>query len=231
MNGAVLTHSSGRDCGWGGASPGQLLLPGAPLRDQGSSLPVQRPREGKAPPGSDSDSITAGYPSSHRTLVLAPDQLLDTPPRTSGTLIHPPFPSPHPQLGGHITCHLSIQRPNPCHQRNPGSMVSLQTMLLWVQGGEDRVAPRLACPGSGPALQPRAAGLPSGQVLGAATGPAAGTLLLVAWLALNKQGCVATAAPCVGERETGDISPQPCFLQGLPGAGHSQVASLSCGAA
>ena len=71
-------------------------------------------------------------------------------------------------------------------------------MLPWVQGGEDRAASHLACPGPGPALQLWAAGLSSGQVLGAATGPAAGTLLPVVWLALNKQGCIATAAPCVG---------------------------------
>ena len=100
-----------------------------------------------------------------------------------------------------------------------------------VKTGQPHTWPALACPGPGPALQLWAVGFPSGQVLGAATGPAASTLLPVAWLALNKQGCVATAAPCVGEREPGDLSPQPCFLQGLPGAGHSQVASLSCGAA
>lgn len=130
-----------------------------------------RPREGKALPGSDSDSITTGYPSSQHILVLAPDQLLDIPPRTSGALTHPPFPSPHPQLGRHITCHLSIQRPDPCHQRSPGPTVSPQMMLPWVQGGENGAAPHLACPGPGPALQPWAAGLPSGQVLGGSHWP------------------------------------------------------------
>lgn len=57
--------------------------------------------------------------------VLAPDQAVDTPPRTTGILTHPLIPLP-PQ----ITSHFSIQRPNPCHGKNPGSMVSLQMLLL-----------------------------------------------------------------------------------------------------
>lgn len=71
--------------------------------------------------------------------------------------------------------------------------------------------------------QPQAAGLLSGQVLGAAAGPAAGTLLVSARLSLNKQGCIATAplkeptAPSMGEREPGDISPWPHFLWGSLG--------------
>lgn len=65
-----------------------------------------------------------------------------------------------------------------------------------------------------------------------AAGPTAGTLLLSARLSLNKQGCVATTAPCVGERGS-----QETFPHGLVssrahlGAGHSQVAGLSCVAA
>ena len=41
LNHAVLIPSSGRGFSRRGDSPGQLLLPGSPLREQGPNLPVQ----------------------------------------------------------------------------------------------------------------------------------------------------------------------------------------------
>lgn len=105
----------------------------------------------------------------------------------------PPLPSPYKQPGGHITSHCgSVQRPKPCHGRNPGSMVSPQTMLLVVQGAKDgwsHAWPAL------PRAQPCSPGPrpPVGAGAGVAAGPLR-ALLLSARLSQNKQGCIATAA-------------------------------------
>ena len=137
-----------------------------------------------------------------------------------------PTPSTHQQPCGRITSHLSVQRPKPCHRRNPGSMVSPQTMLPVGPGKQRRGGPTPGLPWPRPSQAALGCRRPVWAGAGAATGPAAGTLLLTARLSLNKQGCVATTAPCVGERGS-----QETFPHGLVSsrAGPSQVASLSCG--
>lgn len=106
-------ESSDRGHGWGGDSPGQPLLPWlAALSNSPASSRANagRPRERTGPPHSHTASISwhDAFPLTTPS-VFAPDQVLDTPPGTSGVLIHPPIPlSPQKAWWTH---HLSLLHP------------------------------------------------------------------------------------------------------------------------
>lgn len=146
-------------------------------------------------PRSHSLHVMAGCFFLHCAFVPAPVRVLLPPSkdfRGPDPASHSP---PHNRwLGGLIASHLSVQRPNPCHWRNPGSLVSTEMLMLMGPGRQGWA--REASPRPGPAWPP-----PATQSWAAAsclsrcwvaTSPAAGVLQLSAKLSSNKQGCIAT---------------------------------------
>lgn len=234
-------ESSDRGHGWGGDSPGQPLLPWlAALSNSPASSRANagRPRERTGPSHSHTASISwhDAFPLTTPS-VFAPDQVLDTPPGTSGVLIHPPIPlSPQKAWWTH---HLSLLHPeakllspeeSSFHDLSTDSAASGSKKA----GTEQPHAwPALALP------QPRSPELRA-SCLGRCWGWPRALLLArscsLPGSPLNKQGCIATTAlkeptaPCMGERGSQETVPLGLISsEALLGTGPSQVANLSCG--
>lgn len=178
------------------------------------SSPPERRRERRGPLHNHTTSISWHYDFPLTApFVLAPDQALDISPRTTDVLTQPLIPLP-PQTAW-WTHHLSLPHPE------AKSLSREESRFHGLSaddgaGGSKEAWTRRATPGlpwprtSRAALNCRP---PVCASTGAATGPAAGVLLLSARLSLNKQGCIATTAlkeptaPCMGERGSQETGP------------------------
>lgn len=131
---------------------------------------------------------------------------------------HPAPTSPCKQFGGRVTSHLSIQRPNLYQRWNPGSMLSLQMMLPMGPGRQRRGGPTPGLPWPRPRLAAQGCGPPVWAGAGGGRWPhcwhtPALCQVILEQTRLRSNHCSLRG----GEREPGDVSPRPRFLQGSPG--------------
>lgn len=128
---------------WGREQPGAALFPGSPQPAAASLASFRETQRG------------AGI-SYHHTASLSPHYALLSCSKLGS---HPSFkefqrlgpPIRTAQRTNASLSHLSVQRPVPCQWRNPGSLVSLETMLSLQAGRQGQGITHLACLGPGPA--------------------------------------------------------------------------------
>lgn len=176
--------SWGRDCTWstlkqrvlteamlGGDSPGQPLFPWLTDSENNSPPPptqswrCEAQREEGTSPQAHSLCVRAGAFPVTAPFVLAPEQVLDAPPRTSGV---PTTSIPLPLQTAWWTHHLSLLlRPEATAlSREESGFHGLHRRCCWWPREPRTGGPTPGLPCPGPSLAARAAGLLWGRVLG-----------------------------------------------------------------